>query len=90
MVKKKKTKKKTPANKGDVRDTGSVPALRRSPEEGHGNPLKYSCRGAWWASVHGITQSWTQLKQLSMHAKENGSADGLTASSVCHKQVTGR
>ena len=42
--------------------------------EGHGNPPKYSClenpvdRGAWWAAVHGIVQSWTRLKRLSMHA----------------------
>ena len=40
----------------------------------NGNPLQYSClenpvdRGAWWAAVHGVTQSWTRLKQLSMHA----------------------
>ena len=38
---------------------GSVPGLGRSPEEGNGNPLQYSClknpmdRGAWWAPVHG-------------------------------------
>ena len=42
--------------------------------EGNSNPLQYSClenpvdRGAWWAAVCGVTQSWTQLKQLSMHA----------------------
>ena len=42
--------------------------------EGNGNPLQYSClenpvdRGAWWAAIHGITQSQTQLKWLSMHA----------------------
>ena len=42
--------------------------------EGHGNPLLYSCpenpvdRGAWWAAVHGVAQSRTQLKRLSMHA----------------------
>ena len=40
-------------------------------EEGHGNPLQYSClenpmdRGPWWATVHGVTKSGTQLKQLS-------------------------
>ena len=40
----------------------------------NGNPLQYSClenpmdRGAWWAAVHGVAQSWTQLKRLSMHA----------------------
>ena len=38
-----------------------------SPGEGHGNPLQYSClensmdRGAWWATVHGVTKSWTHL-----------------------------
>ena len=42
--------------------------------EGNSNPLQYSClentvdRGAWWAAVHGVAQSWTKLKQLSMHA----------------------
>ena len=45
------------------RDLGSVPGLGRSPEEGNGNPLPYSClentidRGAWWATVHGIAKS---------------------------------
>ena len=42
--------------------------------EGNGNPLQYSRlespvdRGAWRAAVHGVTQSWTRLKRLSMHA----------------------
>ena len=42
--------------------------------EGNGSPLQYSClenpvdRGAWWAAVHRVTQTWTRLKQLSMHA----------------------
>ena len=42
--------------------------------EGNGNPFQYSClenpmdRGAWWAAVHGVAQSQTQLKRLSMHA----------------------
>ena len=41
--------------------------------EGNGNPLQYSCldnprdRGAWWAAVYGVAQSWTRLKQLSIH-----------------------
>ena len=45
-----------------------------SPGGGHGNPLQYSClenpmdRGAWWATVHSVAQSWTRLKQLSTHA----------------------
>ena len=42
-------------------------------EEGNGNPLQYFClenpmdRGVWWAAVHGVAQSWTRLRCLSMH-----------------------
>ena len=60
--------KNPPANAGDRRDTGSIPGSGRSPGGGHGNPLQYSClensrnREAWQALVHGVTQSWTQLK----------------------------
>ena len=48
-------------------DLGSIPGSGRSPEEGHGNPFQHSClenpmdRGAWWAIVHGIAKSQTQL-----------------------------
>ena len=48
-----------------------IPGSRRSHGEGNGNPLQYSCpgnpmdRGAWWAAVYGVAQSWTRLKQLS-------------------------
>ena len=51
-----------PASAGDM---GSIPDLGRSPEEGNGNPLQYSClenhmdRGAWWATVHGVAESDT-------------------------------
>ena len=51
--------KNLPANAGDV---GSVHGLRRSPGEGTGTPLKYSClgnpvdRGAWWATVYGVAK----------------------------------
>ena len=51
----------------NVTDLGSVPGLGRSPGEGNGNPLQYSClenpmdRGAWWATVHRVTWSWTWL-----------------------------
>ena len=60
---------------GDRRDMGSVHGSGRSPEEGHGKLLQYSClenamdSGAWWATVPGVTESWTRLKQLSMHAE---------------------
>ena len=50
------------ANAGDVRDAGLIPGLGRSPGEGNGNPLQYSClenpmdRGAWRATAHGVTE----------------------------------
>ena len=55
-------------------DAGSILGSGRSPEEGNGNPLQYSClenamdRGAWWATVRGVAQSQTRLERLSMHA----------------------
>ena len=48
-------------------DPDSIPGLGRSPGEGNGNPLQYSClenpmdRGAWWAAVHGVTNGQTLL-----------------------------
>ena len=44
---------------------GSIPGFGRSPGEGKGNQLQYSClensmdRGAWWSLVHGVAKSWT-------------------------------
>ena len=64
--------KNLPARAGDVRDLGLIPGWGRNPGEGHGNPLQYSClenpmdRGAWRATVHRVTKSWTRQKQLSM------------------------
>ena len=46
-------------------DLGSIPGLGRSPREGKGNPLQYSCLenpmdgGAWQSTVHGVVKSWT-------------------------------
>ena len=57
----------------NVGDQGLIPGLGRSPREGNGNPLQYSClenpmdSGAWQATVHRVTQSQTRLKQLSTH-----------------------
>ena len=51
--------KNLPANPGD---SGLIPGSARSPGEGNGNPLQYSClgnsmdRGAWWATVHGVAE----------------------------------
>ena len=47
------------------KDQGSIPRSGRSSGEGKGNPLQYSCpensmdRGAWWATVHGVTETNT-------------------------------
>ena len=55
-------------------DPSSIPGWGRSPEEGHGDPLQYSClenptvRGVCWATVHGVKTGGTSLKRLSMHA----------------------
>ena len=54
-----------PANAGDTGDAGLIPVSGRSPGEGNGNPLPYSClgnpmdKGAWQATVHGVAKSWT-------------------------------
>ena len=57
--------KNLPANARDVRDMGLIPGSGRSPGEGNGNPLQYSClenpmdSGAWQAIVLRVTRSWT-------------------------------
>ena len=86
--------KKTLAYTGDVRDGSSGLGLGRSPGGGHGNPLLYSClencmdRVAWQATVHGITKSWTHLReremgtsliQLPSASLPSKKGDGLTA-----------
>ena len=54
----------------DTGDTVLIPEWVRSPGEGNGYQLQYSClenlmnRGAWWAAVHRVEQDWTGLKQL--------------------------
>ena len=65
--------KNLPADAGDIRDVGLIPGSGRSPGEAHGNPLQYSClknpmnRGVCKATVHRVTKSQTQLKQLHTH-----------------------
>ena len=61
--------KESACSVGDLR---SNPSLGRSPGEGNGNPFQYSClknfmdRGAWWATVHGVTKSRTQLSDFTL------------------------
>ena len=56
--------KESACNAGDM---SLIPGLGRSPGEGNRNPIQYSClgspmdRGAWWATVHRVEKSWTQL-----------------------------
>ena len=68
--------KKTPANVGDLRDTGLIPGSEISAGGGHGHPLQDPClenptdRGAWQATVHGVARvryiSATKLLALSI------------------------
>ena len=62
--------KNLPASTGDARNAHSVPESERFPGGGNGNPLEYACQenpmdsGAWWAIVHGVSKSWTRLRDL--------------------------
>ena len=64
--------KESACNSGDL---GLIPGSGRSPGEGKGNPLQYSClenpmdRGAWQATVHGVAKSQTRLSQLTLSLK---------------------
>ena len=68
--------KDLPASAGDIRNVGAIPGSGRSPGKGHGNPLQYSClenpmdRGAWSATVHGVTELDTteETEHAHMHA----------------------
>ena len=60
--------KNPPTNAEDIRDEVLIPGLGRFPGGGHDNPFQYASlenpmdRGAWQATVHSVTNSWTQLK----------------------------
>ena len=74
ILQRKKQLKEFACYAGDTWDPGLIPRSGRSPGGGHGNALQYSClenpmdRGAWKAAIHRVTQSGTQLKQLSTHS----------------------
>ena len=61
-------------------DLGSISGSGRSSGEGNGNPFQYSClensmdRGAWWAIVHGVAKSWTQLSDFTSFTRERMSS----------------
>ena len=79
-------------NAEDIKDASSIPGLGRSPGGGYSNPLQYSClenpmnRGAWQATVHGVTNSWTGLTGLSMHALQ-GPSSQMPTKDQTHKQI---
>ena len=67
--------KNPPANAGDIRKQVLSRGQEDYLEEGmatHSSILAYRIpmdRGAWWATVHGVAESWTRLKQLSTHTR---------------------
>ena len=84
--------KNLPANAEATGDVGSIPGLG----EGNGNPLQYSClgssmdRGAWQATVHGVTKSWTRLSthplwELKLQRRQKNSRGRLKTGRVGHK-----
>ena len=74
--------KNLPANARDTKDVGSIPESGRSPGEGNGNPLQYSClgnpkdRGAWQATLHGAAKSQTRLSEHTQNVKTSGWGEG--------------
>ena len=76
--------KESACNAGDL---GSIPGSGRAPGEGHGSPLQYSCledpmaRGAWWATVYGVTKSWTLV--------DVGALQVLQCFVVCRRSLLG-
>ena len=73
--------KASACNAGDL---GLIPGSRKYPGEGNGNPLQYSCLensmdgGAWWATVHRVAKSWTQLSDFTFTFFFNGLAAAAT------------
>ena len=71
--------KNMPVNTGDAGDSGLIPESGRSPGGGNSSPLQYSClgnatdRGIWWAIVHGVAKSRTQLSTHMHGTSECGS-----------------
>ena len=74
------------ANARDAGDSCLIPGSGRSAGRGNGNPLQYSSvenpmdRGAWWATIHGVAKSWTQLSDGAHTSRKV-----LTTACYCHK-----
>jgi len=77
----------------NARDLGSIPGLGRSPAEGNGNPLQYSCLenpmdgGAWWAAVHGVAKSQTRLSNFTFtfHELDENFLVWHVSDPLCHQ-----
>ena len=80
--------KNPPANAGDI---GSVPRSRRSPGEGNGNLVRYSClenpmdREVWWATVHRVTKKSDITEQLNNNKLQNLSNGFTSAFCISHQ-----
>ena len=67
----------------NARDTGSIPGSGRSPEEGNGSPLQFSClgnpvdRGAWQATVHGVAKESDVPEHICLCAGGEGEGRGV-------------
>ena len=77
---------------GNIRDVGLIPG--RSPGGGNGTSLQYSCwkntmhRGAWWATVHGVANSQTQVtEQYQYTCHTVGNLFGSFLSFLCHEKA---
>ena len=82
--------KNLPANAGDM---GSILGSGRSPVEGNGNPLPYSCLenpmdgGAWWAAVHGVAKSRTRLSDFTLTLHFHALEEDLAATEAMNEQA---
>ena len=76
--------KNPPADAGDMIDVCWIPGLERSPGGGNDNPLQYSFlensmdRGAWWATVHGVAKSQTQLSLTTKYRLQSSQNTGVS------------
>ena len=84
------------ANAGEARDMASIPGSGRSPREGNGNPLQYSCleypmdKEAWWATVHDVAKvsDMTEPSHIHFHDPTTQKFSSVQFSSVAQSYLT--
>ena len=85
--------KESACSAGGTGDAGSIPPSGRSPGEGNGNPLQYSClgnpmdRGVWWAPVHGVTRLSAQAPLISS-TQPDLEPEAVIQNSLCPEKPT--